>query len=147
VGDAVGRVFFHGLGAGQMPTASAVVADMIDTAVGRTSLTFRTLNLWSQEVARVEMSEPQRLKGRFYMRFTVDDHPGVLAAITGVLGRHGISIASVIQHEPSQDGQGSVVPLVIMTHTAEEGSAATAVAEIDRLLCVRPGSVRMRVLK
>lgn len=147
VGDAVGRLFFHGLGAGQMPTASAVVADMIDTAVGRTALTFRTLNLWSQAEARVHMSEPQRLMGRFYMRFTVADHPGVLAAITGVLGRHGISIASVIQHEPSQDGQGAVVPLVIMTHTAEEGSAAAAVAEIDRLLSVRPGSVRMRVLK
>ena len=47
VGDAVGPVFFHGLGAGQMPTASAVVADMIDTAVGRTAITFRTLELWS----------------------------------------------------------------------------------------------------
>lgn len=147
VGDAVGRVFFHGLGAGQMPTASAVVADMIDTAVGRTALTFRTLNLWSQEEARVHMSDPAKLAGRFYLRFTVDDHPGVLAAITGVLGRHGISIASVIQHEPSQDGNGSVVPLVIMTHTAEEGAAAAAVAEIDRLLCTRPGSVRLRVLK
>ena len=49
VGDAVGRVFFHGLGAGQMPTASAVVADLIDTVVGRTAITFRTLNLWSSE--------------------------------------------------------------------------------------------------
>ena len=48
VGDAVGRVFFHGLGAGQMPTASAVVADLIDTVVGRTAITFRTLELWSQ---------------------------------------------------------------------------------------------------
>ena len=45
-GDAVGRLFFHGLGAGQMPTASAVVADMIDTVVGRTAITFRTLELW-----------------------------------------------------------------------------------------------------
>ena len=49
VGDAVGRVFFHGLGAGQMPTASAVVADLIDTIVGRAAITFRTLNLWSNE--------------------------------------------------------------------------------------------------
>ena len=49
VGDAVGRVFFHGLGAGQMPTASAVVADLIDTVVGRTAITFRTLHLWSNE--------------------------------------------------------------------------------------------------
>src|SRR6185295_15841706 len=48
VGDAVGPLFFHGLGAGQMPTASSVVADMIDTVVGRTGITFRTLKLWSQ---------------------------------------------------------------------------------------------------
>jgi homoserine dehydrogenase len=146
VGDAVGKVFFHGLGAGQMPTASAVVADMIDMAVGRTAITFHTLNLWSQEEARVQPCDPATLTGRFYLRFTVEDHPGVLAAITGVLGRHGISIASIIQHEPSQDENGAVVPLVIMTHTVLAGATAAAVAEIDRLLCVRPGSVRLRVL-
>jgi homoserine dehydrogenase len=93
------------------------------------------------------MSDPARLKGRYYLRFMVDDHPGVLAAITGVLGRHGISIASVIQHEPSDDGHGAIVPLVIMTHTADDGDAAEAVTSIDRLVCVRPGSVRLRVLK
>ncbi len=147
VGDAVGDVFFHGLGAGQMPTASAVVADLIDTAVGRTAITFRTLNLWSQEVARVEMCEPAHLAGRFYLRFMVDDHPGVLADITGVLGKNQVSIASIIQHEPSQDENGSLVPLVIMTHIAAEGATAKAVQEIDALQCVRPGSVKLRVLK
>jgi homoserine dehydrogenase len=129
-----------------MPTASAVVADMIDTAVGRTALTFRTLQLWSQAEARVAVCDPQTLTGRYYLRFTVEDHPGVLATITGVLGRHGISISSIIQHEASQDENGSVVPLVIMTHTVLAGATAAAVAEIDRLLCVRPGSVRLRVL-
>ena len=59
VGDAVGPIFFHGLGAGQMPTASAVVADMIDTAVGRTGITFRTLNLWSQGEATRRHARPQ----------------------------------------------------------------------------------------
>jgi len=146
VGDAVGPVFFHGLGAGQMPTASAVVADMIDTAVGRTGITFRTLNLWSQDEARVKTLDHKQLPGRYYLRFTVEDRPGVLAEIAGVLGKHQISIASVIQHEPSGDGKGRVVPLVIMTQQAKEGAAQAAVAEIDRLKCVRPGSVRMRVL-
>jgi homoserine dehydrogenase len=146
VGDAVGPVFFHGLGAGQMPTASAVVADMIDTAVGRTGITFRTLNLWSQDEARVKTLDHKQLPGRYYLRFTVEDRPGVLAEIAGVLGKHQISIASVIQHEPSSDGQQRTVPLVIMTQQAKEGAAQTAVAEIDRLKCVRPGSVRMRVL-
>src|SRR6476620_5540715 len=146
VGDAVGPVFFHGLGAGQMPTASAVVADMIDTAVGRTGITFRTLNLWSQDEARVKTLDHKQLPGRYYLRFTVEDRPGVLAEIAGVLGKHQISIASVIQHEPSSDGAGRVVPLVIMTQQAKEGAAQAAVAEIDRLKCVRPASVRMRVL-
>ena len=146
VGDAVGPVFFHGLGAGQMPTASAVVADMIDTAVGRTGITFRTLNLWSQDEARVHTLDHKQLPGRYYLRFTVEDRPGVLAEIAGVLGKHQISIASVIQHEPSGDGATSVVPLVIMTQQAKEGAAQAAVAEIDRLKCIRPGSVRMRVL-
>jgi homoserine dehydrogenase len=146
IGDAVGPIFFHGLGAGQMPTASAVVADMIDTAVGRTGITFRTLNLWSQGEAKVGMLEHKQLSGRFYLRFTVEDRPGVLAEIAGVLGKHQISIASVIQHEPSGDGQQRTVPLVIMTYQAKEGSAQAAMAEIDRLKCVKTGSVRMRVL-
>ena len=146
VGDAVGPVFFHGLGAGQMPTASAVVADMIDVAVGRTGITFRTLNLWSQGAARVQTLDHKQLAGRYYLRFTVEDRPGVLAEIAGVLGKHQISIASLIQHEPSGDGQQRTVPLVIMTYQAKEGAAHSARAEIDRLGCVREKSVRMRVL-
>ena len=77
IGDAVGPVFFHGQGAGQMPTASAVVADMIDTAVGRTALTFNTLKLWADGNKRVEYASPGDLEGRFYMRFDVMDEPGV----------------------------------------------------------------------
>jgi homoserine dehydrogenase len=146
VGDAVGPVFFHGLGAGQMPTASAVVADMIDTAVGRTALTFKTLELWSQREARVDLHDHDRLQGRFYLRFVVHDHPGVMAQIAGVLGAHNVSIASIIQHEPDPDGDGTVVPMVIMTHMTTEGATRQAVEKIDQLLCVQRESVRMRVL-
>ena len=146
VGDAVGRVFFHGLGAGQMPTASAVVADLIDTAVGRTQLTFRTLELWSQREARVAICDHDDTPARYYLRFTIDDHPGVLSQIAGLLGSQEISIASVIQHEPSDEGDGSQVPLVIMTHVAKEGAMRRALAEIDRLPCIRQPSARMRVL-
>jgi homoserine dehydrogenase len=71
----------------------------------------------------------------------------VLAEITGVLGKHGISIASVIQHEPNDsDGNQPLVPLVIMTHQAKEGAAQDAVDDISSLPSVRQGSVRMRVL-
>ena len=146
VGDAVGRVFFHGLGAGRMPTASAVVADMIDTAVGRTQLTFHTLKLWSGQEPRFGIRAHEHLRGRFYLRFTVRDDPGVMSRITGALGRHEVSIASVIQHEPDERGDGALVPLVIMTHMTTEGATAAAVEEIDEMYCTRQHSVRMRVL-
>ncbi|MEZ6108790.1 MAG: homoserine dehydrogenase [Pirellulaceae bacterium] len=151
VGDAVGKVFFHGLGAGQMPTASAVVADMIDTAVGRTRITFKTLQLWSDQEARVQPADPKATRSRFYMRLDVLDEPGVLAQVTGVLGKHQISIASVIQHGPAPDIQPgmtnwNVVPLIVMTHEAYEGAAADAIREIEQLDSVRSHCVRMRVL-
>ena len=145
VGDAVGRVFLHGLGAGQMPTASACVADLIDTLLGRTAITFRTLNLWSDDrESAVALRDPASVSGRFYVRFHVEDRPGVMAEITGILGRHQISIASVIQHETAEES-GGLVPLVIMTHTTSEGAIREALQAITGLAAVRPGSVRLRV--
>lgn len=144
-GDAVGRVFFHGMGAGQNPTASAVVSDLIDTVVGRMAITFRTLDLWSQQrESPVVVRDPAEVPGRFYLRFNVDDRPGVLAEIAGILGQHEVSIASVIQHEAAEEA-GGTVPLVIMTHWAPEGAVAKAVSTIDQLTCVHPGTIRMRV--
>ncbi|MCA9212587.1 MAG: homoserine dehydrogenase [Planctomycetales bacterium] len=147
VGDMVGRVFYHGLGAGQLPTASAVAADMIDTAVGRTGITFRTLELWSDKQPTVALSDYAFAKGRFYLRFTVRDNPGVLAQVTNILGSHDISIASVIQREidPAESTEDKV-SLVIMTHLATEGNANQAVSEINQLPSVDDVSVRMRVL-
>jgi homoserine dehydrogenase len=146
VGDAVGTVFFHGLGAGQSPTASAVVADVLDTVLGRAAITFRALAGWlGNRDSAVAIRDPDTVPGRFYLRFKVQDSPGVLAEIAGVFGRHGISIASVIQHEPADEEGDSVVPLVIMTHAAPEGAVKDALEAINGLSCVRPGTVRMRV--
>jgi len=145
VGDAVGRVYFQGLGAGQMPTASAVVADLINTVVGRMAITFRTLDLWSNDgESPVLPRDPAYVPGRFYLRINADDRPGVMSEITGILGRHKISIASVIQHETEEGAEG-VVPLVIMTHTSPEGAMLKAMKMIGQLACVHPGTVRMRV--
>lgn len=145
VGDAVGPVFFHGQGAGQMPTASAVVADLIDTVVGRMPITFRTLDLWSSgDDPAVKVRDPGEVPGRYYLRFHVNDRPGVLAEIAGILGSHEISIASVIQHEASEEAD-RLVPLVIMTHSAMDGALRKALEAIGRLPCVHAGSVRMRV--
>jgi homoserine dehydrogenase len=144
VGDAVGRVFFHGLGAGQMPTASAVVAYMIDTAVGRTQITFRTLELWSQREARVQLCGPQHQYRRFYLRLNVVDQPGVLGEVASALGRHSISIASVIQHE--REGEPPYVPLVIMTDRSNEQNIESAIAELNVIARVQTPAVCMRVL-
>jgi homoserine dehydrogenase len=146
VGDAVGDIFFHGQGAGQMPTASAVVADMIDTAVGRTDITFRTLELWSDRASPVVMKPFDQLASRYYLRLQVADRPGVLAEITGILGRHQISIASVIQHEPDSREAERTVALVIMTHQASEGSARSALAAIQQLPTVHGETIRLRVM-
>jgi homoserine dehydrogenase len=142
-GDAVGPLFFHGQGAGQMPTASAVVADIIDTAVGRTAITFRTLELWSNRQASVTAAPSDAAIAKFYLRVMVEDRPGVLAQVTTALGDHNISIASVLQHEPLE--AKGVVPLVIMTHETTEGAAARACAAIDQLKPVRGHTVRMWV--
>lgn len=147
VGDAVGPVFFHGLGAGQMPTASAVVADLIDTAVGRTKLTFQTLEYFSSDnPPRAILREADTLRGRYYLRLSVANHPGTLSAIAAVLAKHSISIASVIQHESEAAGDDrELVPLVIMTHDANEGSAKLATAEIESLDSVQGSVTRLRV--
>ncbi len=145
VGDAVGPIFLQGMGAGQMPTASAVVADLIDTAVGRTGITFRTLALWSDRSMPVNVDPPGNLAGRFYLRFNVDDQPGVLAQIAGILGRCNISIASVFQHD-SVAADDSGVPVVIMTHRAIEKSAQAAEDQIAKLPAVRDDYERLRIL-
>jgi homoserine dehydrogenase len=145
VGDAVGSVYFQGLGAGQNPTASAVVADLIDTVVGRAAITFRAMDLWSdRREALVATRDPAKIPGRFYLRFQVEDRAGVMAEIAGVLGQHDISIASLIQHEAEEGVNGSV-PLVIMTHSTTEGAIAGALSRIGKLPFVHPGSIRLRV--
>jgi homoserine dehydrogenase len=143
VGDAVGQLLFYGPGAGQMPTASAVVADMIDTAVGRSQITFRTLELWSNRAARVAPADYITARGRFYFRLTVDDSPGVLAQVTQALGEQNVSIASVLQHE-STAGIASI-PLVIMTHETTEGAASRACAKMKKLKSVKADPLRMWV--
>jgi homoserine dehydrogenase len=141
VGDAVGDTLYYGRGAGQMPTASAVVADLIDVAVGRAQRTFQTLRLWSGNGNDLRLRPAAAVRSRFYLRLFVQDQPGVLAEIARVLAQHHVSISSLIQHEAPDDHEGDTVPLVIMTHTAPTGSFTDAVAEMDRLGCVTAPSM------
>jgi homoserine dehydrogenase len=141
VGDAVGDTLLYGQGAGQMPTASAVVADLIDMAVGRAQITFRTLGLWSGNGDGVVLQPSGGVRSRFYLRLLVVDPPGVMAEITRELARQQVSIASVIQHEALDEHEGDTVPLVIMTHTTPTGSFRAAVSNIGKLDCVTAPAV------
>ncbi len=161
VGDAVGRMFFHGLGAGEMPTASAVVADIIDMVVGRSAITFRTTGMLdvstgaagggaaAMQLGGVECHE------RHFLRIHAADRPGVLARITGILGEHGISIASVIQHAGGDatgdaDAGGAAaatVPLVIMTHACSPAAIVRATTAIDASDVVAGRSICLPVLE
>ncbi|MFI5455471.1 MAG: homoserine dehydrogenase [Isosphaerales bacterium] len=145
VGDAVGDTLFYGRGAGAMPTASAVVGDLIDVVTGRATLPSRVLNLWSESPA-APLAPSNRVKSRYYLRFTIADRPGVLAKLARILGEHGISIASVIQHDPGDDAPDlSPVPLVMMTHLAIQAELHAALREIDRLDDVHAPSVCLGV--
>src|SRR5262249_10502211 len=98
VGDVVGDTLYYGPGAGALPTASAVVADFIDLAVGRAQRTFQALKLWSP-AAPLTLRSAETVRSRFYLRLLVRDRPGILAEVAGALAGQQISIASVIQHE------------------------------------------------
>src|SRR5438094_5462639 len=141
VGDAVGDTLYYGRGAGQMPTASAVVADIIDLAVGRAQRTFQTLRLWSGNDKPKNIQPPGTVRSRFYLRLMVQDRPGVLAEVANILAQRHISISSVIQHEALDESEGASVPLVLMTHTTVTVDFGATVAEIDRLGSVTAPSV------
>ena len=145
-GDALGRATFSGAGAGQLPTASAVMADIIDYATGRSAVTFASI-LRSTGMSQLPLQPPEELTRRYYLRFTVEDRPHVLADITDVLGRNQISISSVRQDEtPEDDEDGAgLARLVIMTHRTTEGRLATADKELRQLACIRGDSINLPV--
>ncbi|MFO0849346.1 MAG: homoserine dehydrogenase [Gemmataceae bacterium] len=145
VGDVVGETLYQGPGAGMMPTASAVVADVIDLAVGRAQRTFAAAKLWDGRGRGYTVEPSERVRSRFYLRLLVRDQPGVLADVCRALADQGISISSVIQHEAVEGHPEQTVPLVIMTHTAETGKFRAAVRVIDALPGVAASAVHYSV--
>ncbi|GAB61092.1 MAG: homoserine dehydrogenase [Candidatus Jettenia sp.] len=141
-GSAVGETMLYGKGAGQMPTASAVVADLVDVGLGRAGITFHAMKTFSGNCEHISIADIMQIKTRYYLRFSVVDKPGVLAKISGILGNYEISIASVIQHKIKENGN---VPLVMMTHLAEEGNLQKALTEIKRLDIIKDSTKFLRV--
>lgn len=133
-GDAVGPTFFYGMGAGMMPTASAVVGDLME--LGRNVLKgisqrVHPLSYTWEGLKDLRIKPMAEIVTNYYMRLTAVDRPGVLSAVSGVLGENGISILSVVQK--GRRGAGEGVPVVMMTHEAREAGIQEALKEIDAL--------------
>jgi homoserine dehydrogenase len=133
-GDAVGPTLFYGAGAGEQPTASAVVADLVEIAreirrggAGRVA----PLSYLPESLRPVPLVPLGELEGRGYLRFTALDRPGVLGHIAGALGEHGIGIESVIQK--GRGGSDDSVPVLVLTHPAREAALRAALERIDAL--------------
>jgi homoserine dehydrogenase len=145
-GDAIGPTLFYGQGAGQMPTGSAVISDLVE--LGRNLLiqaTGRRVPLLAYKESAIEKNSLKKMEDvvmPFYMRFSALDRPGVLSKISGILGKNGISIASVIQKGRKIKG---AVPIVMMTHEAKEKNVHRALKEIDQLGVILGKTIFIRV--
>jgi homoserine dehydrogenase len=139
-GDAVGQAMLTGLGAGRMPTASAVVADLVSVALGTAGTVFGALSQFG-EVPEANLLGPEQIVSRFYVHLLCADRPGVLAQVAGILSRHEISIASCIQQD--EEDPSGFVPVVFMMHEAVEAKMRGALEEINALETVKAEGSRM----
>ena len=143
VGNACDDIMLYGRGAGSMPTGSAVVADVMDIARQILIEPSRKLPAGNGiSEAAVALQPMESIVSLYYFRFMALDQPGVLAQISGILGRHRISIAQMIQRGRKQGGS---VPLVIMTHKALERDIQKALVEIKSLSCITEDPILIRV--
>jgi homoserine dehydrogenase len=126
-GDFVGTTMFQGRGAGQGPTASAVVADLVDVARGRQMPAFVVP---ADRLSDKKASPMDRHQGAYYMRLMVQDRPGVIAAVSGALAKERISLEAMLQRGRSQSGE---VPVVLTTHETEEAAMQRALTRIAKL--------------
>ncbi|MCD6365783.1 MAG: homoserine dehydrogenase [Planctomycetes bacterium] len=147
-GHATGHTMYYGRGAGGMPTASAVLADLAGAAIGTSQLFFDQLGVWPDRNEPARQLPVEAVRCRHYLRVIAEDRPGVLAKIATAMSRHNISISSVLQHElPETPAEGStVVPIVITTAEAREGDVRKALAEVDALDEVQEDSVCIAIV-
>jgi homoserine dehydrogenase len=144
-GDALGPTMYVGEGAGMLPTATAVLADILEVAESRVRRDTRPappLGMPWRHLRAARIRPIGALESEYYLRFLALDRPGVLGKIAGILGRNQISIASVIQKDRKR---GTSVPIVIRTHHAIERNLHRALSEIDRLSVVSGKAVFVRI--
>jgi homoserine dehydrogenase len=145
-GDAVGPTLYYGAGAGSEPTASAVIADLVDVVRALTTdpenrvphLAFQPTELSDMPILPMD-----KVETAYYLRVSAEDRPGVMARIAGILGEEGISIEAIQQKEPEEGA--THVPLVMLTRRVLEGSMNRAIARIEALDSVPGRVVRIRM--
>ncbi|HZR47422.1 MAG TPA: homoserine dehydrogenase [Candidatus Manganitrophaceae bacterium] len=145
VGESVGELLFYGRGAGSLPTGSAVVSDLIDIArniLKETSGRVPPAAFIPSARTALRIKRMEEIESLYYLRFMAEDRPGVLSKISGILGRHKISISSVIQQGRKAGGN---VPLVMMSHRAKERDIQEALSKINRMDYVSQPTVLIRV--
>ncbi|HYK64004.1 MAG TPA: homoserine dehydrogenase [Patescibacteria group bacterium] len=144
-GEALGPTMYSGLGAGQLPSATAVMADILEIARHRMaegSARTHAFGLPIQSMKPASVKPMDDVVCEYYLRFMAQDKPGVLGAIASVLGKHGLSIASVIQKDR---GAAKSVPVIMRTHEAPERNLKRALAEIQRKKIVNSAPAFIRI--
>lgn len=137
--DCADATLYYGRGAGRLPTASAVVGDIVDIARrgdGPPPAPF-------QYTHALEVRDIGLMEGKYYLRLTALDHPGVLGKVCTILGKHGVSIASCIQKNQQENEPAHVI---LMTHVTVESGVIAALAEIDKLEFITEATQLLRVL-
>jgi homoserine dehydrogenase len=147
-GNWVGHTLYYGRGAGSKPTASAVVADLVDIGVGNAGRTFEHFaGVFNDRTEPPTYADMKDLETRYYVRLLVDDRPGVMAQITQVFGDRGISLTAVEQHELPEGEKADAVPVMVLTHLAAEGRMQDALNELAGLDAIREHPVMIRVVE
>ncbi len=136
-GDSVGELMLYGRGAGGLPTASAVLGDLIDAANNLHKKTFASLG----RLERAEICPIDEMRGQYYLNTEVADLPGVLHGVSGVFARHDVSIQSM-----EQEGLGDKARLIFITHAASEASMQATLHDLRELDVVRRVNSMMRVI-
>jgi len=145
IGDASDSVFLYGQGAGMMPTASAVISDVIDISrdiLKGVSWRVPARSFQEDTIEDIKLMPVENVMTHYYFRFSALDHPGVLSRIAGILAEENISIATVMQKGRKK---GQAVPIVMTTHKSTEKNVRRALEQIDRLDIVQGQTVLIRI--
>ncbi len=145
-GDAVGPTLYYGAGAGSQPTASAVVADVVDIVRALTSDPENRvphLAFQPDAMSDVPVMDIEEIETAYYLRFSAVDRPGVLANVTSILGASNISIEAIIQKQPVEGG--SHVPVIFLTQRVQEKNMNEAIRNIEALDTISGQVARIRM--